>query len=110
MSITTIAEVRLIVDGGDYGVQPRIYMRHIESGEVKIVVLEGGTLKSVTTALTRLAPRQALRAAFAGTPMRLDFKSESFEIEGELYPWRKVRRVYPGKKAHKTGADPKKKD
>ena len=109
VSITTIAEVRLIVDGGDYGVQPRIYMRHIESGEAKIVVLEGGTLKSVTTALTRLAPKQALRAAFAGTPMRLDFKSESFEIEGELYPWRKVQRIYPERKAHKTWADPDKK-
>ncbi|MEO2164470.1 MAG: hypothetical protein ABGY29_18320, partial [bacterium] len=109
VAISQVAGVTLILDGGGYRHQPRVYMKHKATGKTKIVVLNGDNLSGITGVLTRLAPKKALRGAFEGTPLVLDFEGEGFFVGGVLIPWRNVRRLYTKKKAHKQDGDPKKK-
>jgi hypothetical protein len=102
-AISCVAGVLLMVNGGGYREDPRIYMREKATGRVKVVVTTGETLKSTTQALSRLAPVKALRAAFEGSSVRLNFAAEGFDIDGVTYPWRNVKKVYSGpKRAHQT--------
>ena len=109
IGITQMAGVTLIIEGGGYRHQPRIYMRSIKTGKVKIVVMEGGNVKGVTGALQRIAPRAALRGMYDGVPITLNFKAEAFNVGGDIVPWRKVQRIYTKAKAHKMMGDPKRK-
>lgn len=114
VGITQLAGCRLIVDGGtssyhhEVTTQPRIFVRHLATGRSKVVVVEGKSVSSVTQMLTRIAPKDALRGAFGGKNITFDYDGEGFLVDGELVPWRNIRKVYPGEKAHKTKASPKK--
>jgi hypothetical protein len=106
-AVGRVSGVLLIVAEGSYSAMPRVYMRSPE-GKVKVVVVEGEYLKSITQALTRLAPKGVLRGMFSGLTVHLDFGGEAFVIDGQTLPWRNVRRVYKGtKRAHQTAAKPK---
>ena len=108
----SVSGVLLMVDkGGGYGRSapyPRIYMKEKATGRVKVVVLEPGSdVKTLQTALLRIAPQGPVLTMFAGETMRFDFDAEAFEWRGQLVPWRNVRKVYKGKdKAHKTRSRP----
>jgi hypothetical protein len=101
------ARVTLIVEGGGYRHQPRIYMKHHATGQTKIVVMEGDNVRGITGALQRIAPKAALRGMYDGAPIILNFEGEGFIVNGKLVPWRNVRRIYGKKKAHKMPGNPK---
>jgi hypothetical protein len=106
-AVARVGDVLLIVSKGTYNVQPRIYMRHKPTGKVKVVVLEGEQVKSLTDALIRLSPKTALRGMFSGVPISLDLFEEGFWVGEQLFPWRNVCKVYNGpKSAHKTRGKP----
>lgn len=99
-----IGDCFMIVDSGGYGTKGRVYIRHNPTNRVKVVVLKGDSLKSITSAMLRMSPKKALRAVFAGgDPLRFDFKGEGFQVNGALVPWRNVIAIYNGKQeAHQT--------
>jgi|2_EtaG_2_1085320.scaffolds.fasta_scaffold47405_2 hypothetical protein len=107
VGITKFADATLIVDGGGYSTSPRIWMLDRATKKEKVVVLEGDRLSSINGALLRLTPKKALRGALSGWPIRFDFIAEAFEIDGELVPWKKVRRIYHGDQVHHTEIKPK---
>jgi hypothetical protein len=104
VGITRINGNLVMVDGGGYRTDPRVYLRNIESGQVKVVVLKtNSTVKSITGALTTMAPKKTLRQMFEGRTVSLDFDREGYVIDGEFVAWRRVKKVYQGaKSAHKT--------
>lgn len=112
--IGSVLGILLMVDkGGGYGRSqpyPRIYMKEKATGRVKVVVLEpGANIQSIESALLRIAPPGPMRSMFGGALLTLNFDAEAFEWQGQLVPWRNVRKVYQGKaKAHKTRARPAK--
>ena len=93
----------LAVDGGSYGHRARLYLRHIKTGEVKIVVPEAekNRVGSLSEILMRMLPEEYRWLLFDGIPARLVFKKEAFHINGEVAPWNATK-IYPGSKAHKT--------
>lgn len=106
VAITRLGECKLVVDGGGYHSKARIYIRHIATGKVKIVVVQGGnTTKSVSWTLMRLVPQAYRTAIFGGQTIHLDFEGSGFIINGEPVPW-KALKVYSGKQAHKTQGEP----
>jgi len=112
VGITQIAGCRLIIIGGTGyrpTAQPRFLVRHLATGQSKVVVVDGKPLSNVTQLLTRLAPRGVLRGCFEGKSITFDYAG-GFIIDGELVPWRNIRGIYPASKAHKTVGEPKRKD
>lgn len=111
VAVGRIGGTLLLVDKGGYSTPlPRIYMRS-PSGKVRVVVVEGDQLKSMTSALTRLAPKRVLRSIFDGEKVKLNADDCGFEMGGKFYPWRNVRRIYKGQsRAHQTQSRPKKED
>jgi hypothetical protein len=109
VQVGAIGDVFMIVDKGTYSTKPRIYMQHRPTGEVKVVVVEGGELKGITQAMTRISPKKALRAMFNGSSLQLDFLNEGFLVDGTFGPWRNVIKIYHGKEAAlQTMKNPKK--
>jgi hypothetical protein len=114
VGIGDVRGILLLADKGDsYGRRqplPRIYMQEKATGKVKVVVLEaGGNVRSISSALLRLAPKGPMRTMFGGETLTLLFDAEAFEWRGQLVPWRNVRKVYYGKgKAHKMAGRPAK--
>ena len=104
IGITKFAGNTLIVDAGDYSTSPRIWMRNEATKKEKVVVLKGGSVKSINNAILRLTPKTALRDALSGTSIRFDFEAEAFEIDGKLVTWTKVHKVYCGEQVHHTEA------
>lgn len=107
-AIGRVGDTIMMVDRGSsyVGTLPRIYMRHIPTKTVKVVVLEEGPCSSIISALSCIAPENALRRAFTGSTISLDFHNEGFVVDGDFQPWRRVRRVYVGKDARWTPAAP----
>jgi len=103
IAISRLGGCKLVVDGGSYYHKARIYIRHLATGKVKVVVLKGSENKVYTLgeALMRMAPKAAVRGMFDGVPITLDFKGGGFLVNGEVVVWRAVK-TYPGSKAHKT--------
>jgi len=103
IAITRIGGCKLVIDGGGYYHRARIYIKHIASGEVKVVVPKADTNKVTTIGevLMRMAPKAAVLAMFGGVSITIDFEGDGFLINGEVVPWR-ASKIYPGSKAHKT--------
>ena len=99
-AISRIADCTVIVDGGYRKAKPRVYLRN-RKNEVKVIVLDMSYQGkfSITSALSRLAPKMALRGAFGGSTVTLDFEGEGFRVDGKLFPWRNVLKVYHGAEA-----------
>ena len=102
----------VIIGDSDYSRCARLYMRHIETNKVKVVVLDHkGKMADIDTMLRFIAPKAILRGTFEGRSITLDMLNEGFLADGVFHPWHQVRKVYRGPvRAMKTYANPKKPD
>lgn len=108
-TITTISGILMALDvQSDANI--RIYMRHRETGRVKVIITKKRTSYStperdllLTTHLLYMAPVAVERAIFGGSRLTIDFDREGFDLDGTFHPWRNVLRVVEGpKKAMRT--------
>lgn len=102
-TITTVSGILMALDvSADANV--RVYMRHRETGRVKVVITDVRTNYSgdngwtFTKTLLKMAPVVVERALFSGMTIAVDFERDGFLINGELHPYRHVARIIEGPK------------
>lgn len=98
--ISTVAGVRLALDA-TYDAHVRLYMRHLETGAVKVIVTDihkdGFTIDwTITKLLLKLAPSAVERGLFGGQRITLNYVYNGFDVEGVFYPFLHVAKVYEG--------------
>lgn len=97
VGIGMVNDTLLIVDRGGHRALSRIYMKHKPTGRELVAVLEKD-ISSFMEGLTHIAPEISLRAMFGGQVITLDFEGRGFLVDGNLVPWRGIRRVYTQKR------------
>lgn len=102
-SLATISGILMALD-----VTPeanvRVYMRHRETGKVKVVITDvqanysGSREWSLTRALLKMAPVSVQRSLFSGHLIAVDFDRAGFLIDGEFHAFRHISKIVEGPK------------
>jgi hypothetical protein len=102
-TITTISGILMALDvSGDANI--RVYMRHRETGRVKVVITDvrtnysGDDKMTLTKVLLKMAPVAVERALFSGMRIAVDFDRNGFLIDGEFHAYRHIARIIEGPK------------
>jgi hypothetical protein len=102
-TITTISGVLMALDVQS-DANARIYMRHRETGRVKVVILDfrpgynGPREWPLTKVLLHMAPVAVERAIFGGARLAVDFAREGYTLDGAYHAWRHIVKVVEGPK------------